>query len=157
FGPHNQPVEVADLTCDFAAVCKLPNVPPSAMRGKPFPLLFERNPDGLAMPASLTKVMTAIVMLDNIQSLHEKVEVTEADITGGTGQNISPGDIITYRDALYNLMLPSSNRAALLIGRTVGEKMLAVENETGDPLDRFVAEMNRYAEMFDMTNTNYVN
>ena len=75
-------------------------------------------------PASCTKVMTAIVALESGIKLNSTFEFKESDIVGGSGNVVSAGDIVTFQDALYLMMLPSSNNAAKAIARVVG-RMIA--------------------------------
>src|SRR5699024_11167317 len=70
------------------------------------------------------------------------VTVVSSDIVSGTTAQLQVDDIFTVRDLLYGLMLPSGNDAARCLGRHVGQIILDAENGSGDPLDRFVTEMN---------------
>lgn len=67
--------------------------------------------------------MTAITALDYMTNLDEKIVVQESDITFGMGNYFNIGDIITFRDALYSMMLPSSNTCATAVARTAGERI----------------------------------
>lgn len=70
--------------------------------------------------ASTTKIMTAIVMLENITNLNEYIEVCkQAALTGGSRLGLKTGDKITYNDLLYGLMLCSGNDAAVQIAVSV--------------------------------------
>ena len=79
-------------------------------------------------PASITKIMTAILMLENIENLQQKFEIRRVDLVGGSGNYFKEGDIISFEDALYLLMLPSSNVVAQAIARIVGRKLYYAEN-----------------------------
>ncbi len=71
--------------------------------------------------ASTTKIMTAIVMLENITNLNEKVTVCKkAAGIGGSRLGLKTGDEITYKDLLYGLLLCSGNDAATQIAISVG-------------------------------------
>lgn len=103
-----------------------------AVRGKPFlevnsclPSTFSINENNPSPPASLTKVMTSLILLETISDLDETFTFKESDITGGSGPQICPDDIISFRDALYLMMLPSSNSTATAIGRVVGRRLIA--------------------------------
>ena len=52
-------------------------------------VLYEKNSDERLFPASLTKVLTAIVALDNMENLHKKITITEQDIEGLAEANAS--------------------------------------------------------------------
>jgi len=98
--------------------------------------------------ASTTKIMTAIVMLEQIGTdrLNETVVVDkQAANTAGSRLGLSTGDKITYNDLLYGLMLCSGNDAAVQIAiSTTG----SVEN--------FATLMNKKAESLGLQNTQFV-
>ena len=71
--------------------------------------------------ASTTKIMTAIVMLENITNMNEKITVCKkAAGIGGSRLGLKTGDEITYKDLLYGLLLRSGNDAATQIAISVG-------------------------------------
>ena len=71
--------------------------------------------------ASTTKIMTAIVMLENVTNLKEKITVCKkAAGIGGSRLGLKTGDEITYEDLLYGLLLCSGNDAATQIAISVG-------------------------------------
>lgn len=71
--------------------------------------------------ASTTKIMTAIVMLENITNLKEKVTVEKKSAgIGGSRLGLKTGDEITYEDLLYGLLLCSGNDAATQIAISIG-------------------------------------
>lgn len=71
--------------------------------------------------ASTTKIMTAIVALENISNLKEKVTVDKkAASIGGSRLGLKTGDKITYEDLLYGLLLCSGNDAATQIAISIG-------------------------------------
>ena len=96
--------------------------------------------------ASTTKIMTAIVMLENIKNLDEKVEVCkQAANTGGSRLGLKTGDIITYNDLLYGLLLCSGNDAAVQIAVSVAG---SVEN--------FAKLMNQKAKDMGLEHSHFV-
>ena len=91
----------------------------------PFEYLFEQNADTVKVPASITKIITSMVMLDYVKELNETITFKDSDKDiGGSGNMFSDGDIITYKDSLYAMMLPSSNMTAHCVARNVGKKIL---------------------------------
>lgn len=77
-------------------------------------VLYSRHATERLHPASITKVMTALLALEE-GSLEDLVTVTEAAVVTETGASlcgITPGDQISLRDLLYGLMIPSGNDAA---------------------------------------------
>jgi len=76
-----------------------------------------------AVPASCTKMMTALVALDHL-TLDETITIKSGDIESGTGDTFYAGDTINAGDAILAMMLPSSNTLAHAIARVVGNKIL---------------------------------
>lgn len=98
--------------------------------------------------ASTTKIMTAIVMIENIGTdrLNEEVTVSkESAITIGSRLGLGTGDKITYNDLLYGLMLCSGNDAAVQIAISVAGSV-----------PQFAELMNQKAESLGLTNTHFV-
>lgn len=100
---------------------------------------FERNADEQSKIASITKVMTAIVALENA-SLTDTVTVDHAAATvGESTSDLKEGDTLAMEQALRALLIPSGNDAAMAIAATVGPM---IDPETDDALATFVAAMN---------------
>ncbi len=96
--------------------------------------------------ASTTKIMTAIVMLENIGDLNERIEVCkEAASIGGSRLGLKVGDKITYNDLLYGLMLCSGNDAAVQIAVSIGGS-----------IERFAELMNEKTKELGLENTNFI-
>ncbi len=120
----NNPNEtVDDIASDSVSVCLMPLPNPFLSGQYEIPLIYSKNADKPGHPASVTKVMTAITALDYMTNLDERIVIQESDITFGMGNYFNVGDIITLRDALYSMMLPSSNTCATAVARTAGEKI----------------------------------
>lgn len=84
-------------------------------------VLYDYNAHNLLPPASLTKIVTAILALEGSDT-DAWVPVRDVDyrqMSGSSVMGIVPGDCFTMRDMLYGLMLPSGNDAALAIARHV--------------------------------------
>lgn len=82
------------------------------------PLYYERLRT-LLYPASITKTLSALVALDSGIPLTTPITILASDLTVGSGYNLQEGDVITLEDALYDMMLPSSNTAAVAVARVV--------------------------------------
>ncbi len=115
--------------------------------------LYSKDPDAVRHPASLTKVMTAMVMLDNLSDMAATFTVEAGDATGGSGNNLQTGDVISASDALYNMMLPSSNVTTSVVARSIGETLAG----GAAAYDKFVAAMNAKAAALGMASTNFTN
>lgn len=98
-------------------------------------------------PASTTKVMTAILALENGE-LDDIVTVDQevVDLTYGSHIALEPGEELVLRDMLFALLLPSANDAALAIAKHISGS-----------IDDFVQLMNNKAEEIGTQNTNFVN
>lgn len=109
---------------------------------------FSKAPNDRIRAASVVKFITAHLTLEWVADLSTVVTVIEDDMSAGSVAGLQPGDTITVDDLLYGLMLPSGNDAAKCLGRIVGGMMLAAEGGTGDPVARFVEEMNATTSAF---------
>lgn len=114
-------------------------------------VLAEKNPDERMYPASMTKMMTAIIAIENIQDYDETITITEEMIAGLAEENASriaysEGDEPVIRDLLYAVALPSAADATnALASRVAGS------------IDAYIDMMNQKAAQLGMTNTHFVN
>lgn len=107
-------------------------------------ILYGKNEKNKVKMASTTKIMTAIVVLEN-SSLDKTVEVSKkAAGTGGSRLGLKEGDKITIRDLLYGLLLRSGNDAAVCLA----------ENVSGS-VTEFANLMNTKAEELGLSNTHF--
>lgn len=88
-------------------------------------VIFEKDADKQAAPASLTKIMTATVVLENCKDLDEEVEASYEAIhlLDGTGSSIvglEPGEKMSIKNLLYCLLVRSGNDAANVLAMHVG-------------------------------------
>ena len=87
-------------------------------------VLYEKNADEKRYPASTTKIMTALLTLENVKDLNETVTAEQGDFTKVTSDSsnadIKVGETVRVIDLLYALMLPSANEAAYILARHVG-------------------------------------
>ena len=110
-------------------------------------VLFSKNP-GVALPiASITKLVTALVVLEAGQSLDEPVEITQADLDTekGTGSRLKFGTVLSRRDLLHLALMSSENRAAHALGR----------NYPGGLAD-FIPAMNAKVQLLGMGSSHFV-
>ena len=110
-------------------------------------VLFEKNPDVSLPIASITKLMTSLVVVEANQDMNEAIEVTNDDIDKekGTGSRLKIGAKLSRADMLHIALMSSENRAASALGR----------NYPGG-LTAFVAAMNAKAKQLGMSETHYV-
>jgi D-alanyl-D-alanine carboxypeptidase (penicillin-binding protein 5/6) len=85
-------------------------------------LLYGRDPHRQLAPASLTKIFTALVALEQGWDLQRPITVQfdQSELVDSTLMGLKPGETYTLEDLLYGLMLPSGNDAALAIADAVG-------------------------------------
>ena len=78
-------------------------------------ILYGKNMDQPYYPASITKILTALIVLERC-SLDEMVEFSYDDVynveAGSSSAGIDEGDVLTVRDCLYALLLASANESA---------------------------------------------
>lgn len=122
--------------------------------GKDGTVYYERDADAEVKIASVTKVMTAIVALENAD-LEDTITVDNAAATvGESSAGLQEGDTMTLECALRALLMPSGNDAAMAIADTLGADM---STDGSSAFDAFVAAMNEKAEEIGMENTLFTN
>lgn len=107
--------------------------------------LYEKDPDVRHPMASLTKIMTAIIALEN-RKPDDRYVVTKDDVVGEDSMGVSPGEVYGLQDLLYGLILHSGNDAA---------EVLAHNFPTGR--SGFIDAMNNKAKALGMFNTHFSN
>lgn len=107
-------------------------------------ILYGKNENSQVKMASTTKIMTAIIVIEN-SNLKDTVEVSKkAASTGGSRLGLKAGDKITVHDLLYGLMLVSGNDAAVCLAEHVGGN-----------IEGFANLMNKKASELSLSNTHY--
>lgn len=111
-------------------------------------VLYAQNPHERLYPASITKVMTALVALkngspDQMLTATNAVKITES---GAQLCGLKAGDTMTLNQALHILLMYSANDAANLIAENIGGSV-----------EHFVEMMNEEAKSLGATNTNFAN
>lgn len=110
--------------------------------------LFDKNSRAVVPIASISKLMTAMVVLDSKESLGEQIEVTDEDrdYEKNTGSRLSVGSVLSREDMLHIALMASENRAAAALSRYY---------PGGRPA--FIAAMNAKAKQLGMTDTHFEN
>ena len=115
-------------------------------------VLFDKNMDAPAAPASLTKLFTAAVALSSA-SLDQELTVDSYDLVGESSMGLSAGQTVTLRTALYGMLLPSGNDAAMTVAQNLG----ALPGDTPQQsIDRFMARVNATAARLGLQHTHLV-
>ncbi len=111
-----------------------------------------KNEEAMSYPASLTKIMTALLVCENISDLDRTVTFTDVALSEMTADSsrLSPaaltGETMTVKDALYGMFLVSANDCAAQLGV-----------EVAGSREAFAALMNERAKQIGCTNTSFVN
>jgi len=120
--------------------------------------LFSKNPDEAIAPASTAKMLTALVALDLLKP-DTRLVVDPRDISlpeyNESTMGLAAGDRLTFGDLLYGMLLVSGSDAARTVARACGLVLLA--GASGDPIARFMDEMNARAPQIGATNSHFVN
>ena len=110
-------------------------------------VLQSKNKDTPMLIASITKIMTCILALENSNNINEIVTVDDSVLKSyGSGIYISVGEEIKLIDLLYGLMLRSGNDAAIMISTYISGSE-----------EEFVKLMNKKAKEIGMKNTIFYN
>jgi len=83
------------------------------------------SPTQSRYPASTSKAMTMLCVLDYFTNLHETVTVKTVDIESGSGSTFYNGDKLVIEDALRIMMMESSNTLANMVARETGRRILS--------------------------------
>jgi len=110
-------------------------------------VLYSRNADVAAPIASITKLLTALVIADAKLPLDERIEVTKDDrsLHKGAASRLAIGTSLSRGDLIHLALMASENRAAHALGRTYP-----------GGLEAFVPAMNAKARELGMTNAHFV-
>lgn len=112
-------------------------------------VLYEKDAYSPYYPASITKVMTALVALEQ-GNLSDTITMSEDAVWGIERDSshiaLDVGEQLSLKDAMYGMLLESANEAAL-----------AIAEHIGGSVDNFCQLMNRKAESLGCVNTHFVN
>lgn len=110
-------------------------------------VLFRKNDQAVLPIASLTKLMTGLVMAEAKLPLHEMITISQDDVDTekGSSSRLAVGTTLSRGDMLHLALMSSENRAAHALGRTFP-----------GGLNSFVSRMNERAQSLGMRDTRYV-
>lgn len=118
-------------------------------------VVYEKNSETPLSAASLTKLMTTLLLLENYQDQLDSISLTAPSYvydliweqsTNASSADIRRGETQSLRNLLYAMLLPSGNEAAYIVADYMG----------GDSIDNFVAMMNDEAKAVGCTGTTFV-
>lgn len=115
-------------------------------------VIFDKNADKVTAPASLTKITTAILTIENCADLDEVITIKQSSINAIAGTNSSTaglkvGEEISIRNLLYCMMVKSANEAAVVLADYIG----------GGSVANFVQMMNDFVMDMGCENTHFDN
>ena len=108
-------------------------------------ILVQRNATAPRAPASLTKLMTALLILEK-GGLEQRVAVEGGDLVGEATMGLQAGEVLTAQELLWGLLIPSGNDAAMALAR----------HHSGQ-VEEFVQRMNQRAQELGLAQTVFVN
>ncbi|MGC7872685.1 D-alanyl-D-alanine carboxypeptidase family protein [Desulfosporosinus sp. SYSU MS00001] len=114
-------------------------------------ILMQKNSEEKIYPASLTKMMTAIIAIENLPNLKKEIKLTNSTFQGLYGADASmagflPGEQVRAIDLLYGVMLPSG-----------AECCIGLADQIAGSEQNFVNLMNQKAAELGMKNTHFEN
>ena len=116
------------------------------LEGNTNTILYGYNENFRLPMASTTKIVTAILAIENCQDLDQKIPISDKAVgIEGTSIYIKSGEALSMRELLYGLMLASGNDCAVAIAESLGGE------------DLFVDMMNQFALDLGLTNTHFDN
>ena len=108
-------------------------------------VLYEQNADKKMLIASTTKIMTALVAVEN-GTLSNVVTIKSSHMAEGSSMYLKAGEQLTLETLLYGLLLCSGNDA-----------VVAIADHVGGGVDHFVEMMNEKAQELGMSNSSFAN
>lgn len=114
-------------------------------------LLYGQNTQEQISIASITKLMSAVVAIENINDLNEQIIIDYSLISNNLDPELAvagiyDGQTLTYYDLLATMLVPSGADSAIYLSEI-----------TFNDSDKFIAEMNKKAHELQMNNTNFSN
>jgi D-alanyl-D-alanine endopeptidase (penicillin-binding protein 7) len=108
-------------------------------------VIYEKNSSNPRSIASITKLMTALVFLENNPGWDKEIVMEKNDYRPGAKPLLLLGDKVTVRDLFYSMLVASSNEGAVALARSTG---LAEKD--------FVDQMNFMSRFLEMKNSKFV-
>lgn len=114
-------------------------------------VLWDKGSDEIIYPASMTKIMTALIAIENTSNYDQQVLIDERIMAGlkeagASRAGFNVGDIVTMRDLIYGTLLPSGAECTQALAYTISGSV-----------EGYVDLMNQKAQEIGMKNTHYVN
>lgn len=121
-------------------------------------VLYAKNADTAGHVASITKVMTCLVLDRRVTDLSQTLTVVPGDIVDSASNIfVKAGDVVSYLDLMHSALLPSDNNAATAIARGVGYLINPGAADDAAAKASFYAEMNVVGASLNMASTVFNN
>lgn len=144
------PVQAAEFPSSWPQAPEIAEETGVLMEAATGQILFDKSMNEIRYPASTTKIMTALLILENVKDLSQTVTFTDVitpDLAPGNSTiNAQVGEQLTVEECLYGIMLASANEVCTQMAAYVAG---SVEN--------FVSMMNERAAELGCENTHFVN
>jgi D-alanyl-D-alanine carboxypeptidase (penicillin-binding protein 5/6) len=120
--------------------------------------LFAQNAEEPLPPASLTKIVSALVVLERA-NLEDTIEIQEQDLVSAEESQVGlkAGDRLSVRDLLRGMLIPSGNDATLALARHVGASAIGEGVPAEEAVAEFVAMMNTKAAELGASASHFLN
>jgi D-alanyl-D-alanine carboxypeptidase (penicillin-binding protein 5/6) len=118
-------------------------------------ILYRKADHDRMPPASLTKILTAILAIE-YGKLDDVITVVPEDLAGESTMGLVAGEQQSLHSLLYGMMLPSGNDAAMSVARYLGSHLATSKQPDGDPIVRFAEMMNSRLSQLGLTDTHFV-
>jgi len=115
--------------------------------------IYEKNPDVTLLPASTTKIVTALVAMDSFAD--NQILTVDGLRIPGQSMGLVSGEKITAKDLLEGLLIYSANDAAEVLAENYCVNAAVTEGKCGR--EYFIEAMNKKAQELHLTNTHFVN
>lgn len=114
-------------------------------------VLWDEGSKEIIYPASLTKIMTALIAIENTDNLEQQVAIDEKIMAGlkeagASRAGFNVGDVVTIRDLIYGTLLPSGAECTQALAYTISGSV-----------EGYVELMNQKAQELGMVDTHYMN
>jgi D-alanyl-D-alanine carboxypeptidase (penicillin-binding protein 5/6) len=120
--------------------------------------LFAQNAEEPLPPASLTKIVSALVVLERA-NLEDTIEIQEEDLVSAEESQVGlmAGDRLSVRDLLRGMLIPSGNDATLALARHVGARTIGNGASAEEAVAEFVSMMNAKAAELGASSSHFLN
>jgi len=118
-------------------------------------ILYQKDAHHRMPPASLTKIMTAILALE-YGNLNDVISVVPEDLAGESTMGLVAGEQQRLHDLLYGMLLPSGNDAAMAVARYLGSRLGTSTPTNQTAVARFADMMNMRVSQLGLTDTHFI-